>query len=100
MIASSYTQTVAVTLAVVAPTAGGNVTANPPGPLSFSYTAGGLLPNPQTVAISASPGAVSFTVTPSAVWIVTNAGSDPVSTPYPLQIGVDPSSLAPSSTPY
>jgi len=102
MIASSYTQTVAVTLSVVAPPVGGNITANPPGPLSFSYTAGGLLPNPQTVAISAASGAspVSFTVTPSAVWISTNAGSDPVSTPYPLQIGVDTSSLAPSSTPY
>ncbi len=102
VVASSYTQTVAVTMVVATPTAGGNVTLNPPGPLSFSFNQGGVLPNARTVLVSAAQGStqVPFTVLASAVWIVTNAGSGTVTTPYPLQIGVDPSTLTASATPY
>jgi trimeric autotransporter adhesin len=103
MIANSFTQTVGVTMVVGSASSGGSISVNPSGPFSFSYTRGGANPLPQSVSVSSVTqglAAINFTVATSANWILTNAGSSIVATPYPLQIGVDPTTLAASTTPY
>ncbi|MGP8243520.1 MAG: BACON domain-containing protein [Bryobacteraceae bacterium] len=89
-------------MVVVTAPVGGNVTASPPGPLSFSFTIGGSNPPAQSVSVSSaqSSAPVDFTVATSASWLTTNAGLYLVATPYTLQIGVNPANLAASATPY
>jgi uncharacterized protein (TIGR03437 family) len=102
MSTSSVTQTLGVTMVVTNTVTPGNVIVSPAGPLSFAYTIGGSNPLAQSVTVSSTQTSVAtaFTVAASASWILTNTGSAAVSTPYPLQIGVNPSALSASSTPY
>ena len=101
---ASATQTVSVSM-IIASSGGtsGNVTVTPSTLQPFSFTIGGSNPATQTLNIvnTASGTAVTpFTVTSSASWLTTNAGSSSVTTPYSLIVTANPSGLIASSTAY
>jgi uncharacterized protein (TIGR03437 family) len=108
LVANGVTQQVQVTLVVSSSSSGtGNVSVSATS-LSFTYTVGGTAPSPQYLQVTSTSGSapVSFTITiPSgATWLSTGVQNGAsVNTPYNspgFTISVNPTGLAPSSTPY
>jgi uncharacterized protein (TIGR03437 family) len=100
---ASATQTVSVSMIVSASGTGGTITVSPSALQQFSYTLGGSNPAAQTLTIANATSGTSpvfFTVTSSASWLTTSAGTSTVSTPYSLIVTANPSGLAASATPY
>ena len=86
--ASGVAQTVAVTLTV---SAAASLTATP-NPLAFTFTAGNPPPAAQTVSVTSTVSAVTFTATAaSSGWLsVTQSGA---TTPATLSVSVNPANL-------
>jgi uncharacterized protein (TIGR03437 family) len=63
--------------------------------LSFSYRTDGSAPPPQSVSVTSSGGAFSFSVTRSQPWISVTPGSG--TTPQSLSVSVNPAGLSPGS---
>ena len=108
LVSNGVTQQVQVTLVVSSSSSGtGNVSVSATS-LSFTYTVGGTAPSPQYLQVTSTSGSapVSFTITiPSgATWLSTGVQNGAsVNTPYNspgFTISVNPTGLAPSSTPY
>jgi uncharacterized protein (TIGR03437 family) len=107
--ANGISQTVSVTLVVSSTSTGtGNVTVSPAS-LSFgTYQVGGVVPGAQYLSVTSASGSasVSFTISTSsgATWLSTGVQNGAsVNTPYNnpgFTISVNPSGLAPLSTPY
>jgi Viral BACON domain len=80
-------QAITVTAAATNPT----LTATPAS-LSFSYQSGGTVPAAQSVALSSSGSAISYTVSTSATWLTATPASG--TTPGNVSVSVAPQSLA------
>jgi hypothetical protein len=63
-----------------------------PASLSFSYQAGGTTPAAQSVNVSSSGAALSYTTATSATWLLATPASG--STPGNLSVSVNPAGLA------
>lgn len=88
--AGNSPQQVRVTLVVTAPGLPNLVLS--PSALTFGYVTGGSTPAAQSVSVSSSGSALSYTVTTSAAWLSATPASG--STPGTLSVSVNPSGLA------
>jgi hypothetical protein len=86
--ATNSPQSVGVTLNV---NAAPNLTLNP-GSLTYTYQVGGSTPAAQTVSVSSTGSALSYTVSTSAAWLTATPATG--STPGTLSVGVNPSGLS------
>ncbi len=84
--ASNVPLTIPVTLTITI----GNLTALPPS-LSFTWILGSTAPAAQSVAIGTTAGALSYTVTPSATWLVGAPTSG--STPGNINVSINTTGL-------
>jgi Viral BACON domain len=88
--ASNSPKTIPITLTVTSATL--PTLSAAPSNLSFSYQTGGATPAAQTVNLTSSTGAISYTIASSAAWLVaTPAGT---STPGSVSVSVNPSGLS------
>ena len=88
--ASNSPKTIPITLTVTSATLP-TLTAAPSN-LSFAYQTGGATPAAQTVNLTSSGGALSYTIASSATWLTATPASG--STPGSLSVSVNPSGLA------
>jgi hypothetical protein len=88
--ASNSPKTIPITLTVTSATLP-TLTAAPAN-LAFTYQTGGATPAAQTVNLTSSSGALSYTIASSAAWLSATPASG--STPGSLSVSVNPSGLA------
>jgi Viral BACON domain len=85
------TGTLKQSITVTAPVANPTLSTSPAS-VSFSYQSGGTAPAAQTIAVSSSGNALSYTVSTSATWLTATPASG--TTPGNVSISVSPQSLA------